>query len=237
VFHVHFSAAAIAFLVAEVLEVPYPLAPGDTVTIGRSTDNTIVIPLPSVSRQHAALVWGEGGFEIHDLGSTNGTYVNGESVLKHQLQESDSIRIGPVELIFGANIVECLPRSIEQDTTHDFGLRDSPSSFAGTLGDLGPDQVWQTLELGQKTGRLLLRQGRMSGAIFFESGRPVHAEVGLLRGEEAALSLLALRAGTFRFLPTACVDGTHTILRPSASILLEAARRADERIRATTDAA
>ena len=53
---------------------------GDEVTIGRGTKNNIVIDDNEVSRDHLRLVKVMGGYELHDLNSSNGTYVNGQLV-------------------------------------------------------------------------------------------------------------------------------------------------------------
>lgn len=68
--------------------------------IGRSPEATIMIEEPSVSRRHARIVrTAEGGFVVEDLGSRNGTFVNGRRVAAHPLGYGDKIRIGP-EVVF-----------------------------------------------------------------------------------------------------------------------------------------
>jgi hypothetical protein len=63
------------------------------VTFGRGEDNGIVIADPAVSRLHAKL-WQEGdGFVIADLGSANGTKVNGAVITTHYLRPGDEIAI------------------------------------------------------------------------------------------------------------------------------------------------
>ncbi|MFW5748069.1 MAG: FHA domain-containing protein [Chloroflexota bacterium] len=57
----------------------FPLK-ADTIDIGRGSKNDIIIHDNEVSREHARLVRVAGGFELHDLSSSNGTYVNGQSV-------------------------------------------------------------------------------------------------------------------------------------------------------------
>ena len=52
----------------------------DEVTLGRGEDNDVVIPHASVSRSHARLMRRDGGFELMDLGSTNGSYVEERKV-------------------------------------------------------------------------------------------------------------------------------------------------------------
>ena len=62
----------------------------DEVSLGRGEDNDVVIPHASVSRAHARLMRRNGVFELIDLNSTNGSYVNEQpvhgSVQRHQRQ-------------------------------------------------------------------------------------------------------------------------------------------------------
>lgn len=76
-----------------------------SLTIGRDPGNDIVLPHPIVSRQHARIKRArpEGAYTIEDLGSTNGTFVNGERVVEPRLlHRGDRIHIGPVKLAFEA---------------------------------------------------------------------------------------------------------------------------------------
>ncbi|MDM4015692.1 GGDEF domain-containing protein [Roseiconus lacunae] len=62
--------------------------------IGRDADADLLLPDQSVSRSHAELRWTENGYEIRDLGSTNGTLVNESSVRSAMLRSGDTVRIG-----------------------------------------------------------------------------------------------------------------------------------------------
>jgi hypothetical protein len=65
------------------------------VTIGRLSDNTIVLADPQVSRHHATITWQAGAFVIQDLGSANGTYVNQRRITGPQaLRDGDVIQTG-----------------------------------------------------------------------------------------------------------------------------------------------
>ena len=64
------------------------------VTFGRGEDNDIVIPDPAVSRLHAELRQEADGFILADLGSANGTQVNGAVITTHHLRPGDEIGIG-----------------------------------------------------------------------------------------------------------------------------------------------
>jgi pSer/pThr/pTyr-binding forkhead associated (FHA) protein len=69
----------------------------DLVTVGRSPDSTIVINNPSVSARHAQLQLAGETYRLKDLGSTNGTHVNGKPVTETLLSFDDRIRFGAVE--------------------------------------------------------------------------------------------------------------------------------------------
>lgn len=71
------------------------------VTIGRGLNNDIVLEDPRISRQHAQIRFRSRRFLIADLGSTNGTYVNGASVSTEQvLRDGDIVSLGGLELTF-----------------------------------------------------------------------------------------------------------------------------------------
>jgi len=72
----------------------------EPVLIGRSATSTIRITGPAISRQHADLIFGPRGYTIRDLGSENGTRVNGELITEKILANGDVIAIGTQELVF-----------------------------------------------------------------------------------------------------------------------------------------
>lgn len=77
------------------------------ITFGRVAENDIVIENPDISRRHARLIQDEGGYRIEDLGSSNGTYLNGERISAPRLlQHGDRIRLGQsVEFTYEAPVL------------------------------------------------------------------------------------------------------------------------------------
>jgi pSer/pThr/pTyr-binding forkhead associated (FHA) protein len=76
------------------LEIPGPLC-----VLGRSSSANIVLEEESVSKKHARLTYAEDGFRIEDLGSSNGTFINGKRV--HEvapIAPGDLLRLGAVIL-------------------------------------------------------------------------------------------------------------------------------------------
>jgi pSer/pThr/pTyr-binding forkhead associated (FHA) protein len=72
------------------------------VTIGRLSTNDVVLADPNVSRRHAELRREDTGWLLVDLGSTNGTLVNGKLAKEHTLSDGDRIAFGTSELEFKA---------------------------------------------------------------------------------------------------------------------------------------
>ena len=72
----------------------------NTMILGRADSADIRIAHPSVSSEHARIINGSLGFEIEDLGSTNGTYLGSERVTRARLQSGDRIVLGTVEFSF-----------------------------------------------------------------------------------------------------------------------------------------
>jgi Protein of unknown function (DUF3662)/FHA domain len=73
---------------------------GSRVVVGRSREADIVLQDPNVSRRHAELRRDDGGWQVVDLGSTNGIKVNGRRVDSQQLSAGDQITIGVTDLTF-----------------------------------------------------------------------------------------------------------------------------------------
>ena len=68
--------------------------------IGRAPDNAIQLKGDTISRYHAQVVMDADGYLLRDLGSENGTLVNGERVREHRLTAGDEVQVGQVLLVF-----------------------------------------------------------------------------------------------------------------------------------------
>ncbi|MFI9530760.1 FHA domain-containing protein [Micromonospora rosaria] len=75
----------------------------DAITIGRAPGNEVTIDSKLVSRLHALVERFPAGWSIRDLGSTNGTTVNGSPLRPAQiLRDGDRVEVGPARLVFHA---------------------------------------------------------------------------------------------------------------------------------------
>ena len=73
---------------------------GELITIGRRPDNTIQIVDRAVSGHHVELIATDGHYRLHDLGSTNLTFVDGEPVTDFHLHQACKLAFGTVECFF-----------------------------------------------------------------------------------------------------------------------------------------
>ncbi len=71
-----------------------------SLSLGKSQDCELSLTDPLVCRHHARIDWRGSGYCIRDLGSLNGTYVNGTQVIEALLTENDRIRLGNTEFLF-----------------------------------------------------------------------------------------------------------------------------------------
>jgi pSer/pThr/pTyr-binding forkhead associated (FHA) protein len=104
----------------------------ETYTIGRSPENSIRLDDGSVSSRHAELVLVAENCYLKDLGSTNGTVVNGQPVKEVQLRAGDRIKFGKVEASFECEAVSAaqpLPR-LEEAEARPAELSARPADFA-----------------------------------------------------------------------------------------------------------
>lgn len=79
----------------------FPL-PSTVTVVGRRQDCDLCVPLMVISRRHCELNQDQGQLKLRDLGSRNGTFVNGRRVEETQLNPGDEIQVGPVK--FGVQI-------------------------------------------------------------------------------------------------------------------------------------
>ncbi len=108
----------------------------DCFTIGRKSDNHLVIEDPAVSGHHARITKIYAVYFVEDLKSTNGTFVNNNRVDRHQLRDTDVITIGRHRLIFrDGSAAAIAPVTAAEDFDKTMVL---PGTAAGTDSALPP---------------------------------------------------------------------------------------------------
>lgn len=211
---------------------PVRVEPGSEVTLGRSPECGMQLPAAGASRRHAVVAWRAGRVVLRDLGSTNGTFLNGERVeAETPLESGDRITIGGVEIRYCC--VDAGTALAATDDTRTVAAfwpaagAEAPEALRGDLRRVPLFAVLQMLEMGSQTGCLAVEADDGEGWMWLENGRLVHAETGKQEGLDAALSLAQASAGRFDFAPGSPTP-ERSFQASVTEVILEATRRLDE---------
>ena len=122
----------------------------DHASIGRGSDNDLVLNHPQVSRHHAQIRRDGETYTVVDLNSTNGVFLNGERVRRSVLLENARIQIGPSRLIFAGGVLRLVLDQIRLDLVdvtqrparhvtllHDISCSILPREFVAVVGSSG----------------------------------------------------------------------------------------------------
>lgn len=138
----------------------FPLNSGQTLTIGRSDSNDIVIDNMSVSGLHARIDSVSATFILTDLESTNGTFVNEELIATHTLRDNDIILIGKHELIFDRTDLD-VSDSTEEETEDDKTMYLDTAQYRElinkNLGNTAPSASSSSQAVPEKKENFLIR--------------------------------------------------------------------------------
>lgn len=172
---------------------------GPSATIGRREDNDLVLPFGYVSGHHARLEFEAGGWSISDLGSTNGTRVNGRPAEDTRLASGDRISLGSLDIRF---VDEATPSEDLQDHVAPTELADEPDAFE-TLASLSPEGGSEL----EKLSLLLDLQARWGEEFTANSTiqRILQSALTVSGAERACL--LLRRAGEFQYSAGADAGG------------------------------
>ncbi len=117
----------------------------DPVSIGQAESNTLCFRDPAVSPSHCSIGKCNGGYELIDMGSDNGTFVNDIPVRRKQLSDGDTIRIGNSELRFTAQ---------EEDRADGHELKDSGLPTLSGVKTIPVDQAALDTSFENAVGRM-----------------------------------------------------------------------------------
>jgi pSer/pThr/pTyr-binding forkhead associated (FHA) protein len=115
----------------------------DITVIGRREDCDLRIPLLDVSRKHCRFIKENDTLRIEDLGSSNGTYLNGQRVQEAEVNPGDTVQLGPVVFIVQ---IDGVPADEQLQPAATGTGAAGPSSVDTLSGPAGQDAS-QTLEV------------------------------------------------------------------------------------------
>lgn len=205
------------------------------VVVGRGGELDLVLVEDMVSRKHAMLTVSDDALEIEDLGSTNGTFVNGEKIKKVSLSEGDRVLIGTsiLKVIDGTDVNGGGLESLQQaaDRNRESG-DDSATAMSGSLEDVAIPDLLQLFTTSRKTGVLSVANAdEDSGRIYIREGQIFYAEyndLDIIDPVKAMIRMMGWSDGHFRMLPPSDKEFADEIKQPSDHLIIEAARNLDE---------
>ena len=141
-------------------------------TLGRRPYNDIVIDNLAVSGEHAVLTMKDGKVTIEDLRSTNGTFVNGRAIQKHELLHGDLLDIGRYKIRFLGNVlmdsdapVASASKTlahISEEPDSDYAKLSSPSGF-GEISSFASTIQGAVSSLPERHAVIRMLTGSMAG--------------------------------------------------------------------------
>ena len=212
----------------------FPIPVDGEIVIGRSSELEMVLVEDMVSRRHAKITVAGGEIQIEDLGSTNGSFVNGERITKAKLGEGDRVLIGTsiIKIVAtdGSDSVEdakarMQDASVKKPTSH------QGSTMTGSIAEIPLPDLLQMFSGSKKNGVLNISTKDDTGKIYLEEGRIVFAVVNddeTVPPEKAFYRVLLWNEGTFDLLPAEQREFPSTIQMSIEGLLMEGMRQLDE---------
>lgn len=188
----------------------FPLTDGVPIVVGRSSDLDMVLVEEMVSRRHARIEMRQGVVRVEDLGSTNGTFVNGERIAQGVLAEGDRLLVGTSILkLVAIEASDAARANLQQvalgkETVRQQGASSQTSAvrMTGKLDEIPLPDLMQLFGTSKKTGTLVLDAGQV-GRLHLKDGVLVHAAVDgtKLAPLKSAIRMLGWAEGTFALEP------------------------------------
>jgi pSer/pThr/pTyr-binding forkhead associated (FHA) protein len=213
----------------------FPLRPHREIVIGRSSELDMVLVEDMVSRKHAKITTDDKTVSIQDLGSTNGTFVNGEKIRKVELKDGDRILIGTsiVKLVYvdGENtngLSETEARSRMAVTAN---KRPPTKSMSGSIEEIPLPDLLQLLSTSRKSGVLVLRSDGGVGKLYLRKGQIYFASIDdsfNMGPRKAIFRMLTWTQGFFELEPPDERAVLEELQDSTEGLLMEGMRQLDE---------
>jgi hypothetical protein len=222
------------------------LRPDRAYVFGREEGVDIVLQDALVSRRHAELSWNEaeGCWEMKDLGSRNGVFVNGNRIPgPTRMDDGFQLQIGGQVYRLHmlppggdpASLGNQAPQISNIETMGPgFNLQDianQGATFTGEVTGGGVLDLLQFFQATNKSGRLDLVGGANLASVWIHGGAPVHATFDASKGMEALIFLAKTPPPRFAFHADAPAAAERTLQGSMQGILMEVARMLDEQKR------
>jgi hypothetical protein len=216
----------------------FPLKVDKQIVIGRSSELDMVLVEDMVSRKHAKISFSDGKITIEDLGSTNGTFVNGEKVKQARLKEGDRILIGTsiLKLVHqgadGANVDESMAKQKLEEVAAVQAARttNKASSMTGKIEEIPLPDLLQLFHTSKKNGVLVVTSDQ-EGKIYLRQGRVYYAVIGdnhNLGPQKSFNRIITWEQGDFELRPADNQEFMVELDSSTEALLMDSLRQLDE---------
>jgi len=212
----------------------FPLRPNREIVIGRSSELDMVLVEDMVSRKHAKIVTDENVVTIEDLGSTNGTFVNGEKVRVSEIKDGDRILIGTsiIKLVTIAGEPNAITETEARSRLVSAGNKRPPTkSMSGNIEEIPLPDLLQLLSTSRKSGVIVIRSDLGVGKIYLRKGQIYFASIdeSFNTGPRKAMfRLLGWSHGFFELDPPDEREVMDELSDSTEGLLMEGMRQLDE---------
>lgn len=229
------QAFALRFISGKYQGGEFPLENDREFVVGRSSELDMVLVEDMVSRKHAKISTTTGQVVITDMGSTNGTFVNGEKIRKTRLKEGDRILIGTSILkVVAATNHRTVSPSEARERLAAVGeqKRNEHTSMSGTLEEVPVPDLLQLFSTSKRTGILHIHSELGYGKIYMKGGNVFYSSIDddhELGPMKSFCRIVGWSEGNFQFgAPEADAEFMIELEDPTESLLMEALRQLDE---------
>lgn len=208
----------------------FPLGDQQEIIVGRASDLDMVLVEDMVSRRHARIACSEQQIVIEDLGSTNGTFVNGEKIKRTTLKEGDRVLIGTS--ILKVVSTDSAPQPRRSGGAEMAGTRSAQTrSMAGSIEEIPLPDLLQLFGTSKKSCVLIVRSDEDVGKIFLRKGIVYFASINDLEEVpplKSVFRMLTWTRGTFELGPPDERQMPGEVQASVQELLMEGLRQIDE---------
>jgi hypothetical protein len=211
----------------------FPIAPDKQILIGRSSDLDMVLVEDMVSRKHARIAMQAEQIWIEDLGSTNGTFVNGEKIKRARLKEGDRVLIGTsiLKLIAGDAPRDGMDAKRELENVALARRTSQQRTMSGSIDEVPLPDLLQLFGTSKKSGVLVIRTEDDVGRIYLKKGQIAFAIINDLDDVQPLKSLyrmLTWQKGLFDLDPPEEREFPNEMNASVQEVLMDGMRQLDE---------